>query len=424
MSWMRYLVILPLALVIGGCIGRSGRMAPLGPDAFYDGQGEDRSAQAEAPRASVRVEADGQPQGPNRIVSTRPVGQTTPAATTGPAGMSAGTTAQYLTVGAVVCEVSGAPIYADKVLAALTPLLSAQAKQRDLQSYKALARIEIEKQVNAMIRAELEYKAAMQNLGQDDITLAENLTMMWRQRQITEAGGSLELARRKAAAEGMDFDEKVREQNRTYLVQLFYQKKVYPRVQISAQDMRRYYDQHLKNEFTEMDQAQIRLIKIEARKMGGREQAIDKIRDLHQRAVRGDDFEKLAGSFNHDPALLRTAGRVGGADGWIHRGSLAVQKIEDAIWQLQPGQVSDVIEVGDSFYIAKLENRKPGRVRAFEDEDVQKQIRQTLERVQIAAQREKVQEKLLKDAVIYPYPPDVAPVLEMAMQKYWQWRAG
>jgi len=95
------------------------------------------------------------------------------------------------------------------------------------------------------------------------------------------------------------------------------------------------------------------------------------------------------------------------------------------VWQLQqPGQVTEVIEVGDSFYIARLENRKPGRVRPFDDESVQKQIYETLARQQRARHQEQMQQKLLKQAIVDPDPPITAPVLEMAMQKYAQWAAG
>ena len=150
------------------------------------------------------------------------------------------------------------------------------------------------------------------------------------------------------------------------MVQINYQKKVFPKVQVTAEDMRRYYDQHLNTEFSESDQAQFRVIKISGRNMGSRELAVDKAKELHDKALQMSDeeFGKLAGSINHDPALMKSAGRIGGGDGWVQRGSFAVQKVEDEVWKLQPGQVTDVVEVGnDSFYIARLESRKTGRVR-------------------------------------------------------------
>lgn len=327
----------------------------------------------------------------------------------------------YQTIGAVVTNVSGTPIYADKVIAALTPLLKSEAKQRDADSYKQLAKSEINKQVEAMINNELEYAAASQNLGKDEKTFAENYTSRWRADQITQAGGSLEVARHKAQADGSDFDEMVSEEYRKVFVQLFYQKKVFPKVQVTAADMRRYYDQHVHDEFSQVDQAKFRVIKITPKNMGGRSAAIEKIHQLHDQAARGDDFEKLAKGINHDPALMRSGGLIGGGDGWVQKGSYAVTDVEDAVWKLQPGQVSDVIESDGNFYIAKLEDRKLGKTRAFEDEDVQLAIRDKLTKQQMTTRRDQLRKKLMENSVIYPYPPETAPVLEIAMQKYPQW---
>jgi parvulin-like peptidyl-prolyl isomerase len=331
------------------------------------------------------------------------------------------TTGGFITIGAVVTEVSGTPIYADKVIQQLTPKLSAEAKQRDLQSYKMMAASEIDKQVRVMINEEVEYTAAIKNLDQQEKDFAWNYTMAWRARQITEAGGSEELARRKAMAEGTTFEQKVNEFHRETLRQVFYERKIKPKAQVTADDIRKYYERNLKSEFSEVDQAQFRMIKITPQAMGGREQAIDKIKSLHEQAARGDDFAKLASGINHDANLMRLGGRVGGEDGWIQRGAFVLTEVEDAVWKLQPGQVTEVIEVNGAFYIAKLEQRKLGRVRAFEDEDVQNQIRQTLLRQQVAKRREQEQQKLLKESVIYPWPPVTTAALEIAMQKYAQW---
>lgn len=438
MSGKRLVLMGLLAAAVGGCgwFNRDQSTARnVRADAFYrttPPSAEERRQAADSAGALPPTVYRGEVAAPEpvrsptaqRVTTIAPaVQQTITPPATAPAVQPGATSAQYLTLGAVVTEVSGTPIYADKVIQALAPLLSSQAKQKDIQAFRALAKTEIDKQVGAMIRTELEYAAAVQNLGEDEKRFAENYTTMWRQRKITEAGGSLELARRKAAAEGLDFDEMVKEYSRTVLVQVFYQKKVFPKVQVTAEDMRRYYDQHLKSEFTEVDQAQFRLIKITAKNMGGREQAIDKIKDLRDRAVRGEDFEKLASGINHDPGLMRSGGRVGGGEGWIQRGAFAITEVEEAVWKLQPGEVTEVVEVGDAFYIAKLENRKLGRVRAFEDEDVQQEIKDKLSKAQMAVRRDQVQKKLLQDSVIYPNPPVTDAAMEIAMQRYPQWAA-
>lgn len=320
-------------------------------------------------------------------------------------------------IGGVVCEVNGTPIYADKVLASIIKPLAAHARQFDERSFRAYALREIEKQVNVLIGAELEFAMAQQNLDSREKQYAELATARWRQEQITLAGGSLENAKARAAADGYEFDEKVADEFRTNMVRVYYQKKIFPKAQVRADDMRRYYNQNLKTEFTQLDEAQFRVIKIDIAKTGGEPQAQDKIGNLHQRAKRGEDFSALAASMNDDPMLMRAAGEVG----WVQRGAYKLEALEAAVWKIQPGEVTEVIRIGDAFYIAKLENRKVGRVQPFEEQAVQEKITEALRTPQIVAMRSAQQQVLLKDAIIYPDPPDFAPVLEMAMQRYAQW---
>jgi hypothetical protein len=336
-----------------------------------------------------------------------------PAPTTIP-GRSTGS---FMQLGAVVTSVNGEPIYADDVLDSLAKLFAAEAKTRDEYAFGVFARREIEKQVNVFIATELEVAAARKSLDDKEEMLARDLTTMWRLREISLAGGSLEQARAKAAADGLDFDKMVEDRNREILVQLYYQKKIFPRVQVTAEDIRRYYNTKAKTEFTEQDQAQFRVIRIDGVKTGSTEKALDKINNLRQRALSGEDFGKLAASVNDDAALMRAGGDVGS----VQRGAFALEPVEEAVWLLQPGQITEAVKIGDSFYIAKLEVRKDGRVRQFEDEDVQRQIEKKLRAEQIDARRQQQRRLLLQDAVIFPDPPDLSPIVAMAMQKYSQW---
>lgn len=359
-----------------------------------------------------------------QVVSEPSTQPSVPAAVNGTA-IPAASTGGYQTAGAIVVEVSGTPIYADKVLRAIVPKLAAEAKVRDQTSFAALARVEASQQVSTMIESELLYAAAVRDLTAEDKAFAKQRTMAWREQQVTEAGGSEERAKRRAREEGYDFDEKVKEQSRVYLVQVLFQKKLYPKVQVTAQDLRNYYNDHKATEFTEFDQAQYRVIKIMAANMGGRDQAIDRIKQLREEAVAGNDekFAQLASQINHDPGLRRTSGKVSASeDGWVRRGSFVSKKVDDAVFAIQPGEVTDVIDDGNSFYIARLENRRTGRELPFDDEKVQAQIRDALSKPQLENRREQLRTQLLRDAAISPAQPRLEPVVEMAMQNYQRWR--
>jgi parvulin-like peptidyl-prolyl isomerase len=135
-----------------------------------------------------------------------------------------------------------------------------------------------------------------------------------------------------------------------------------------------------------------------------------------------EEFAREASEVNDDRGLKLTGGRIGSNDGWLGRGAFAVKEVEDAVWALQPGQVSEVIEVNNAFYIARLEDRKVGRVRSFDDQQVQKEIDARLRQPQVDARLKQLEQRLLREAVISPAQPVLEPVLEMAMQKYHDWR--
>jgi parvulin-like peptidyl-prolyl isomerase len=188
--------------------------------------------------------------------------------------------------------------------------------------------------------------------------------------------------------------------------------------------MRQYYQRHLGDQFTDRDQAQFRVIKIGFKQTGTREQAKAKAEDVRARAARGEDFAELAASFNDDPYLKRTKGDPTGNGGWIDRGAYATTKLEEAIWKINPEQVTGLVETSDALFIGKLERKKGGRVRSFDEDAVQQQIRKTLEAEQFSALKTRAEDRLRKDAIVSPDPPNFAPALEMAVQMYPHWANG
>jgi parvulin-like peptidyl-prolyl isomerase len=350
--------------------------------------------------------------------TTRPVGiqaATEPA----PKTTAKPSNGEYMTVGAVVVEINGQPIYADKVLQSLDAEFSSEAKQRDEQSFRVFAENEIKSQVYRFVNDELIYAQAVNVLDKDEKDLGDQLTMTWRQKALTENGGSLQQTRAKFAADGIDFDEALKEKYRQNLTAIYIEKKIRPRVQVTAQDMRDYYDKHLKTEFSEADTVQYRLITINVAKSGSREDALKHIQDIDARAQKGEDFESLATQFTDDPRLAR----AGGLESPMQRGALRNEKLNDAIFSTQQGKLTEIIDGGDAFYLAKIESIKPGRTQPFDDPAVQKSIKDELQKEQMEPLLQREREKCLANGVMVPNPPLFDPVVEMAMQKYPQWAA-
>ncbi len=421
-----------IAGLIAGCATRSSSPRPLAPQAFYPGE---RRIQ-EDPRHEIN-----QTQNPSGITFPRPKppeplpppkvtpatpspSSSSPTSSNGnsavPASAIGASSGQFQLIGSVVARVNDQPIYANKILTLINRPLVQKAKELAVEEFKNFAMGLIQNQIQALVNDEVLFAAAQRALGDDDRKLADAITQQWRIQQITQAGGSLEVAKARAAADGDDFDELVKQQYRRHMIEVFREKKLKPRVQVTIDDMRRYYDRHKDDEFTEHASARFRLLEVSSEKTGGHEKAVDKIRQKLERARNGDDFTAICAKENDDALKASKSGDMG----WITKGSFVQEKVEDAVWKLQPGQISDVIDCGQTLYVAKLEEVKPGRTRAFNEQptaersSVQEVIKDKLQKEQLRALSEEFDRKLRQDAIVDTNPIMIGLCLDMAMQRY------
>jgi peptidyl-prolyl cis-trans isomerase D len=76
------------------------------------------------------------------------------------------------------------------------------------------------------------------------------------------------------------------------------------------------------------------------------------------RARGGEDFAALARATSEDEASARRGGEMG----FIPRGRSPSPQLEAALFSVQPGQVSDLVETQFGFHIIKVESRREGNV--------------------------------------------------------------
>ncbi len=323
---------------------------------------------------------------------------------------------QYQTIGGVVSEVNGRPIFANRVLRLLRSELATRALELGPEEFRRFAAAEIRQAIEGLERDELRFAAAERALSDDDRRLAEFLTMQFRTRKITEAGGSIELARRKAAANGDDFEELVYEEYRTIMTRIFYSRKVYPRIQVSADDLRAYYNMNVEREFTQRGEVTFRLIKIDPSYSGGREAARQRAQEVAERAAAAD-FEAVARMMNHDDRLARS----GGLETPIQKGAYRLEEVERVLWETPVGSITPIIEDSGAFYIARVEKRTDNIVRPFEDPAVQAEIRRKLEAQQYAQLSEQIDTELRRNATVRRNEEMTQAALDLAMQGYAIW---
>lgn len=412
---------------VGGCGSSGPTSKPLSPRSFY--QPGERRIQ-EDPRAEINQTQNPsgltfpkpQKQDPLPPPNVAPASQPASEAATKPTGQIPG--GQFQLIGSVVAEVNGAPIYANKVLSLINKPLMQKAREMKAEEFRVFAGGLIQNQVQELINDEVLYAAAQRALTEDDLKTVDAMTLQWRMQQITLAGGSVQIARSKAAADGDDFDELAKQQYRKNMIELFRYRKLTPRIQVTIDDLRRYYEKNKDTEFTVHEAARFRLLEVSIRKSKSPEAALAKITDMYKRAKTGvTDFTAMCGDENDDSSLAKVKGDLGMKD----KGSLppVLEKVEAEIWKLKPGQITEVIKAGDAFYLAKLEEVREGRVRPFNEQpnsetaSVQEEIKSKLQKEQFRELSIEIDNKLRKDAIVRTDNEMMNLCLDLAMQKYY-----
>ena len=136
-------------------------------------------------------------------------------------------------------------------------------------------------------------------------------------------------------------------------------KNVKPVTTISPTKVTEYYQKH-KAEFTAKEQVKVRLIMIPTRAAEGNSAAQKAIaEEILGKLADGAPFDRMAQMYSED------ATRDAGGDwGWIERKTLD-PALEKVAFNLPPGRVSHVIELGPNFYILKVEEKRGGETQSF-----------------------------------------------------------
>jgi len=167
------------------------------------------------------------------------------------------------------------------------------------------------------------------------------------------------------------------------LRQQLVKKQVQDKVNVSARDVQTFYDQH-KDKYVEEEQMRARhiLIRVPQQVTPADEDKLkSKADDALKRARTGEDFAALAKELSDDGSKEN-----GGDLGFFPRGRM-VPPFEEAVFALQPGQISDIVRTQFGYHIIKSEEHKTGRALAFDE--AKAQVQEDLTREQTYARYQK-----------------------------------
>ncbi len=170
-----------------------------------------------------------------------------------------------------------------------------------------------------------------------------------------------ELFYRKAKKLEYDKDGELRKKTADFMKQLMISKvleeELKDKITVEEDDLKNYFKANQEH-YKEKAQARIRLIKA-----GMEEIAQNILKELKQ----GKDFAELAKEISLEE---ESAKRGGEWEGWVTEGKddLGIGNIDEvskAIFSASPGSISPIVKAGNYYYIFKVEELKPERMREY-----------------------------------------------------------
>jgi len=152
-------------------------------------------------------------------------------------------------------------------------------------------------------------------------------------------------------SQGIVWEDYKNQMKNGLLTQQVIQREVGGRLDIGSDEVKKYYDAH-KQDFVRPEQVALQEIFLSTENLSPEETASVRTRaeDLHKRLVNGEDFTQLAKRYSQG-----STAQDGGDLGLFERGQLAKQ-LEDAVFGLERGQFTDVIQTKTGFEILKVED--------------------------------------------------------------------
>ncbi len=152
---------------------------------------------------------------------------------------------------------------------------------------------------------------------------------------------------------------------RQAMIRSLHDAEIRSKVLVSPLEVQDFYEQN-SEQFQEMERLRPRSLTIkkstEAREKGIKdEEAWNLIQDLRKRAEAGEDFSELAKKYSQDMHA-----RNGGLGDWIERGDM-ISSIDEVLFRLKKGELSEVIETPMGYHLFRVEERHEGKKLSLEE---------------------------------------------------------
>lgn len=161
--------------------------------------------------------------------------------------------------------------------------------------------------------------------------------------------GSLEELEKAVEGEGLSWEDYKNQIRNSLLTQEVIGREMRNRIVIGKDEVKKYYDEHQKD-FVRPELVVLSEIFLSTEGKTDEEMAVveRKVEDYRNRAVKGEEFSELAKRYSEG-----STAKEGGSLGTFERGQLSKQ-LEDAVFALNRGGMSEVIQTKTGFEVLKV----------------------------------------------------------------------
>lgn len=284
--------------------------------------------------------------------------------------------------------------------------------KNDAELKKALAEITPQIVVQAVDELLMLQRAKEMNLKLTDERFQEVVGRIRKENKL-EDDAAFQAALKQ---EGLTIDELRQQIERDMLINQVTQQDVMQKIAVTEDETKKYYEEH-KAEFTTPANVTLReiLVNVPDRATNGQigvnvgldEEAKAKAEAIRERALKGEDFGKIASAESDAPSKAN-----GGLIGPINKSELSpsVQKIVDS---LKVGGISEPIRIGKGWQLIKLDASTPTVVLPFEQ--AREQVTNKVFLSKRGAEMEKYVKRMREQAVIEWKNPEIKKAYEQGI---------
>lgn len=186
--------------------------------------------------------------------------------------------------------------------------------------------------------------------------------------QLTKMSLLSQEARRMQLDKKEEVAKRIKEIADNLIIQELIKQEVIDKVKVNDADLEKYYKEHTQ-EFIEPEKVKVNIIQFKLKDKATPEEKKAQKKKAEQalkRLKKGEDFEKVAKEASEDERTKNS----GGNTGFFSKGkrmNTYGEKVEVKAFALKTGQLSDIIEEKNGYYIIKVGEKKPQKEEPFQE---------------------------------------------------------